>query len=91
MNIFANIFFSFPPIIKSALVPCMTKDDRQRHYVTVALFEETPPANPFGEFNPIKGYVKLYEDGIFNLREPSKDEAKKKEPEKKGFFKKLFG
>lgn len=91
MNIFVDVFFSFPHIVRSVFVAYMTMDDRQRRYIKVALFEETSPRSPFGEANPIKDYVNLYQDGTFNLERPSKDEARKEKLEKKAFLKKLFG
>ncbi len=76
MNTFGDVFFSFPHIVRSAFVFYMTMDDEQRHYINVALFEESTPKNAFGEANPIIGYVNLYQDGTFNI-ELADDEVKK--------------
>jgi tetratricopeptide (TPR) repeat protein len=74
-NIFYNIFFSPPQIIRSAAIMSKILGEGNNHRIDVALFEDISPKNAFGEASHLVDIVSLYESGNYNLQF-SKDSQK---------------
>lgn len=101
-KIFSNIFFSCHSVVRTATIMDQGRDNKGRKYIRCILFKRTPnnptPGETLGEMLEFKGSIHLFDDGTFadTLPEKTKEEkkeepSKQKQPEKKGFFKKLFG
>lgn len=72
MEIFGDVFFSFPSIVMSVFVAYMQKDDRNKHYIKVALCEEPSLLDAFGEPHEIRGYIDIFEDGTYKIEDEKK-------------------
>jgi len=95
VELFSDFYFKFPKIVRSAFIFFMDKDEKNRHYLHVALFEEPYLKNAFGEVSKTVGYVRIFEDGeieehLSGAAGDGKKEESEDKPKKRGFFSKVF-
>jgi hypothetical protein len=90
IELFSDIYFSYPKIVRSALIFYMQKDEKNRHYLYVTLFEKPYLKNAFGEVSEIAGYIKIFEDGEIKIEGDEKKGKTEEKPTKRGFFSKVF-
>ncbi|MEM2941654.1 MAG: hypothetical protein QW304_08935 [Thermoproteota archaeon] len=71
---FADVFFTFPHVIRTALLAFQGEDSKGRKYVHVLLFERTPddalPGETIEEQLGFKGGIYLFDDGTFGKALP---------------------